>query len=212
MKKFVLIIAMTIAASIGFAQKGQQLENRVSLVFGTNQLMIDGFNIEGNVFYKRLAFDYSHGVSLDLKNSLLKGEAKDQGLAVHIPWSTGFGVGYRFTDWFNLRLEPKWHKFELYYEGDEQSSANQIGEYTTFTLGLGAYVNWLPFKQKDNFLKGITIAPSLRWWPRVSDSLDEDFTYNNRNTGQVETHEPLEIGFANTPFFINVSIGYSWKF
>ncbi len=212
MKKTLLIFGMTLTLGLAHAQSGQPLEDRVSLVFGTNQLLIDGFNIEGNLFYKRLAFDYSHGISLDLTNDILTGDAKDQGLTAHIPYSTGFGIGYRFTDWFNLRAEPKWHRFELYYEGDEQTEQNLIGEYTTFTLGLGAYVNWLPFKNKDNLLKGITLAPSFRWWPRVSDTLDGDLVYENRITGQTETHEALEIGFGNTPFFFNLSVGYSWKF
>ena len=100
----------------------------------------------------------------------------------------------------------------MYYAGDIQSSENLITEYTTFTLGLGAYINWLPFKHKSNLLKGITLAPSLRWWPKVSDSLEDDFTYDNRITGQTEAHDALEIGFNNTPFFFNLSVGYSINF
>lgn len=194
------------------AQSNQDFENRVSIVFGTSQLLIDGFNIEGNLFYKRFAFDYSHGVSLNFDNDILTGDAKTQMLDIHIPYSTGFGVGYRFTDWFNVRVEPKWHKFELYHKGDVQNNQNIITSYTTFSLGLGAYVNWLPFKKKDNFLKGITIAPSVRYWPKVSDSIDGSLTYQNRLTDSVETHKALEIGFGDTPFFVNVSVGYSISF
>lgn len=190
-----------------------ELTNRVNLLFGVNQLMVGGFNVEGNVFYKRLAFDYSHGVSLDFSNDMLTGDAADQGLAVHLPYTTGFGVGYRFTEWFNLRVEPKWHRFEIYYEGDSQTKANQVGAYNTFTLGLGGYVTWLPFKNKDNLLRGIMIAPSLRYWPNVSTSLDGDaFEYENSLTNQTETHEAMNIGLANTPFIVNVSVGYSIKF
>ncbi|MEO9968039.1 MAG: hypothetical protein ABJF11_19760 [Reichenbachiella sp.] len=212
MKKTFLIIAASILCNSSFAQTDKTFENRVALLFGTNQLMVDGFNIEGNIFFKRLAFDYSHGVSLNLDNNLLSGAAKDQGLAVHLPYTTGFGVGYRINEWLNLRAEPKWHKFELYYDGETQNSTNQIASYRTFTLGLGAYVTWLPFKNKENLLRGITIAPSLRYWPKVSDTIDGSLDYDSQITGQTETHDALEVGLANTPWIVNVSIGYSLTF
>ncbi len=212
MKKTLLAAVVLFISAQLCAQSDKELEDRISIVFGTSQLLIDGFNIEGNLFWKRFAFDYSHGMSLDLDNDLLSGDAKDQGLAAHIPYSTGFGIGYRFNDWFNVRAEPKWHRFEIYYGGDTQNSANLISAYNTFTLGLGAYVNWLPFKSKDNLLKGLTIAPSVRWWPNVSDSIDGGFTYNNSITGRQEEHKVLNIGVGNTPLIINVSIGYSVKF
>lgn len=160
--------------------------------------------------YQRLSFDYSHGISLNLNNAGLEaGADKDQRLALHLPWTTGFGVGYRFNNWLNLRVEPKWHKFEVYYDGEAQTAANLIGDYTTFTLGLGLYGNLVPFKNQDNFLKGFTIVPNLRWWPRISSSLDNDqFSYDNKLTEQSEVHTAREIGMGNTPFFVNMSIGY----
>ena len=189
----------------------RHLSNRANLLFGLNQvLLIDGFNIEGNLFYGRLAFDYSHGVSLDFTNDLLTGDVADQGLAIHLPYSTGFGVGYRFTEWFNLRLEPKWHKFEVFYDGDVQNDANLIDSYTTFSLGIGAYIDWRPFKNSRGGLQGLMISPSVRYWPRLSSSLNDDrFSYDNRITGRRETHEAMEIGLSNTPLIINVSVGYS---
>lgn len=208
-----LCIAMLLGTMAFGQSSNSELTNRVNLLFGLNQPLVDGFNIEGNIFYKRLAFDYSHGVSLDFSNDMLSGAEADQGLAVHLPYTTGFGVGYRFTEWFNLRVEPKWHRFELYYDEEAQTDNNQVGAYNTFSLGLGAYVNWLPFKNKDNLLKGIMISPSLRYWPRVSSSLDGDsFEYQNQITGQTETHEAMEVGFNNTPWIVNVSIGYSIEF
>jgi len=57
------------------------------------------------------------------------------------------------------------------------------------------------------------IAPSIRWWPKVSSSLNDDkLTYNNSITGSVEVHQAREIGIANTPFFANISIGYFLNF
>lgn len=214
MKKTVIILFAMLTAQGAIAQnKKQEFENRVNLVFGLNQIMVNGFNIEGNILWRRLAFDYSHGISLNINNDLLSGDAADQGLAVHLPYTTGFGVGYRFTEWFNVRVEPKWHKHEIFYDGQSETSDNMIGDYKTFTLGLGAYVNWMPFKKKDNLLKGILIAPSLRYWPKVSSSLNgNSFQYDNTITGQTETHEALEVGFAGTPWIFNVSVGYSIKF
>ncbi len=189
------------------------LNNSVNVLFGLSQLTLDGFNIEGNLFYKRLAFDYSHGVSLNLDGNLVTGAAADQGLAIHIPYTTGFGVGYRFNNWLNLRLEPKWHRFELYYGGEEQVEANLIEAYNTFSLGLGLYGNLRPFKNQQNFLKGLMLAPSVRWWPRVSSSLADNIVeYENRITSQTEIHEALEVGIANTPWILNLSVGYAIEF
>lgn len=193
---------------------GTDLENQANVLFGLGQIVQRGYNIEGNLFYKRFVFDYSHGVSLDIENDRLEdGADKDQDLDVHIPWTTGFGLGYRFNDWLNLRAEPKWHKFELYYSEDVQNDESRIADYTTFTLGLGLYANFKPFKNKTNFLRGIMIAPNVRWWPNISNSIDGDeFTYQNRNSGEQEIHEARNIGIGNTPFIVNVSIGYSFDF
>lgn len=198
-----------------FAQNNSPLlDTRVNVLFGLNQPLLNGFNAEVNLFYKRLAFDYSHGISLNLDNSLLDATNKALGLDVHIPWTTGFGVGYRFNDWFNLRAEPKWHKFELYHQGDAQTEANRIAAYTTFSLGIGAYANLRPFKKQDNFLKGIMVAPSIRWWPRVASSLDNNqLEFQSRTQNQRVTHEAMQVGISNTPLIVNISIGYSlgWK-
>lgn len=185
-------------------------ETRVNLLFGTNQLLLGGFNIEGNLFYRRFVFDYSHGVSLNIDNEFLDDTNQEYGIDVHIPWTTGFGIGYRLTEWLNVRAEPKWHRFELYNMGDEQSAENRITAYNTFSLGVGAYANFQPFKNQDNFLKGIMVAPSIRWWPRVSSSLENDETsFFSRALQDEVTHEALEVGIANTPLIINLSIGYT---
>ena len=213
----VLLTSTLIFSLTSFAQQGKDkkpLENQFNLLSGIGQIVQQGFNLEGNLMYKRLSLDYSHGISLNIPNDRLEdGADKEQGLDIHIPWTTGFGIGYRFNNWLNLRMEPKWHKFELYYSEDVQNKENLITDYTTFTLGLGLYSNLKPFRKKDNFLKNIMIAPSIRWWPNVSSSLNNDeISYLNRNTDQQETHEARNIGISNTAFFVNVSIGYSFDF
>lgn len=217
MKKVALKITTLLAFLIALQANGQKnldqqmSSTRINVLFGLNQPLLSGFNMEGNIFYKRFAFDYSHGVSLNLDNEFLDPINKELALDVHIPWTTGFGIGYRFNQWFNLRAEPKWHKFELYDQGTEQVSENLIVSYTTFSMGIGAYANFRPFKRKKNFLNGIMIVPSLRWWPRVSSSLNNNqVDFYSPNLDSVVTHEALEVGINNTPLIVNISIGYSF--
>jgi hypothetical protein len=182
------------------------------VVFGLTQpLLVKGFNIEGNYIHKRLIFDYSHGVSLDFSGSSVTPDMKRQGIAVHMPWTTGFGVGYRLKEWLNLRVEPKWHRFEFYYADENQNSTNQITAYNTMSLGLGIYGHFQPFKKQGNFLKGVMIAPSIRYWPTISSTLNNNkFSYENRNTSQTEELKTLNPGIGFTPIIFNISFGYSF--
>ncbi|MCI5056377.1 MAG: hypothetical protein MRY83_09730 [Flavobacteriales bacterium] len=212
---------MMVILFLGFIKTFSQETNensfndvKVNLLFGLNQPLLGGFNIEGNLFYKRLAFDYSHGISLNFDNEILDKENQALGLDIHVPWTTGFGVGYRINDWLNLRAEPKWHKFELFHQNEKQVLDNLLVSYTTFTMGIGAYANLEPFKNQSNFLKGIMIAPSIRWWPRVSSSLTNDqVDIYSKTKEQMVSHEALEVGISNSPLILNMSVGYSfhWK-
>jgi hypothetical protein len=139
-------------------------------------------------------------------------ELKRQDVVVHMPWTTGFGIGYRLTQWLNLRVEPKWHRFEFYYNNQPQYQSNEITSYNTFTLGLGLYGSYQPFKKKENFLKGIMIAPSVRYWPTVHSTLKgDDFTYFNQHTGTNEDIKTYAPGFGLTPLVINISVGYTFQ-
>jgi len=110
-------------------------------------------------------------------------------------------------------VEPKWHRFEFYYEGDVQNKNTLITSYNTFSLGLGVYGSYQPFKKKDNFMKNILIAPSIRFWPTVSSTLKGDkFTYLNTKTGKTEQIKTLDPGIGFTPLVVNISIGYSFQF
>lgn len=213
LKLFLASLILGSTCSLTIAQSKKDLDTRINILFGLTQpIVAKGFNIEGNFLFKRFAFDYSHGASLDFSGGSLPTEVKDQGLVIHVPYTTGFGVGYRFAEWISVRVEPKWHRWELYYNGEDQSTANRVIGYNTFSLGLGAYVNWRPFKNRDNALKGIMIAPSLRYWPTVSSTLDNnEFVYTNKITGREEVHERMQPGIANTPIVFNVSVGYSFK-
>ncbi len=215
-KSFLSIAAIfifLIVASLQVYAQDWKSEKRINILFGLSQpLLVSGFNIEGNYIHKRFIFDYSHGISLDFKGSSVTTELKNQGVAVHITWTTGFGVGYRITEWLNIRVEPKWHRFEFYYEGDSQNKTNEIASYNTFSLGLGLYGSFQPFKNQTNFLKGFMIAPSIRFWPTLSSTLaDSKFTYLNKNTQTNEEIKVLDPGIGFTPLIINISVGYSFQ-
>ncbi len=215
MKKIITLVVL-IAASITqtFAQSKTNEEliysNKFSILFGTIQpTVLQGFNIEVNYATKRLMFEYSHGASLDIPTI---GDYKDQKVALHLPYSTGFGIGYRVTSFFDIRLEPKLHSWEIYNEGEAQNENTLIEKFRTFTLGIGMYYRYMPFKNSENkFLQGITTSTSIRYWQNVSTTLeDNQFTYLNKTTNRSETLKTPNIGIANTPFLFNIGIGYTF--
>ena len=208
-----LILIQILAAGLTGRAQDWKREKRANILFGLAQpALAKGFNIEGNYIHNRFIFDYSHGASLDFSGNLLPNSLKGQQLAIHEPWTTGFGIGYRLKEWINIRVEPKWHKFEFYYDGEPQNNSTLITSYETFTLGLGVYGDYRPFKNKNNCLKGFLIAPSVRFWPTVSSSLKGDkFTYVNKRTGALEEIKTLDAGSGFTPIVFNVSIGYSFQ-
>ncbi len=207
-----LLIIAAFLATVTLQAQDWKTEKKVNIVFGLTQpLLVSGFNIEGNYIHNRFIFDYSHGVSLDFSGSSATPDLKRQGVAVHMPWTTGFGVGYRLKEWLNVRFEPKWHRFEFYYDGETQTQANQITSFNIVSLGVGLYGHYQPFKNQTSFLKGIMIAPSIRFWPTVSSTLKEDlFTYNNKVTKAKEEIKTLGSGIGFTPFVFNISVGYSF--
>lgn len=212
MKKnyFIALFLSLLATKHLSAQKNS--ENQFSVVFGVNQpIVTKGFNVEVNYWMKKFVIDYSHGIGLEFTGNLISKEAKSQQLNFNIKHSLGVGFGYRITKSLNLRLEPKVHTWEVYYKDNFKSSEGKIATYKTYTLGLGAYYRWLPFEKKQSFVKGITIAPSVRWWPNIASSLNNNkLTYFNERTGKNELHKANNIGFSNTPFFLNVSVGYTF--
>jgi hypothetical protein len=217
MKKVMFAVAigcLLFATSNTNAQSNKQsrYDPKWSIVAGLNQpILLKGYNIEVNYFTKKMVFDYSHGFNLIANGSFVDKEYEDQKVNFKITNSVGIGIGYRFTENFNLRFEPKIHTYQTYYDDVDMEESNSIKNFTTTTLGLGAYYRWLPFAKNENALKGITIVPSVRYWYRVASTLDDDgFKYQNTLTNKEETLKSPNIGVANTPIIVNVSIGYSF--
>jgi hypothetical protein len=212
MKKVLGILLITIGILQSQAQNSNESDKQLSVLFGLNQpILLRGFNVEGNYWMKKWVIDYSHGFNLHLDGEFVNDELEAQQIDLLVTHSLGLGVGYRFTKGFNLRFEPKLHLFQAYYKGEAQQESNMIEKYSTVTIGVGAYYRWMPFEKRDSFLKGITIAPSVRFWPNVYNSLtDDQFQYSNKLTGQAETHNVVNIGAKNTPWIVNVSVGYTF--
>ncbi len=203
---------VTIGISNSVAQKKKEFlySNKFSLLFGTLQPVVaKGFNVEINYTTKRMIFDYSHGISL---NPPVVGDYKTQKIALHIPTTTGFGIGYRLSSFFDVRFEPKLHSWEVYNEGEAQNNSTKVKDFKTFTLGVGAYYRYMPFKNSENtFLQGITTSTSLRYWQNVGTTLKNDeFSYLNKTTKKSETLKAPNIGIANSPIIFNIAIGYTF--
>jgi hypothetical protein len=215
MKKLVAIIVFsTIVLSIAQAQNTTKepflYSNKVSLMFGLLQPTVaKGFNVEVNYFTKRIALDYSHGISLDPP---VVGKYLDQNVVLHIPFTTGFGIGYRFNSFLDLRFEPKLHHFQLFNKDEVQTDANKIADFKTITFGLGLYYRYFPFKNSDNkFLQGITTSTSLRWWQNFGTTLrNDEINYMNKGTKKMENLKAPNIGIANSPIIFNIAVGYTF--
>jgi hypothetical protein len=214
MKNTILIILTTIACTGSFAQRTEKKKllysNKFSVLFGTLQpAALSGFNVELNYATKRLMFDYSHGVSLDPP---VVGDFKTQSVVLHLPYSTGFGIGYRFSSFFDIRFEPKLHSWEVYYKDETQNDANKIIGFKTFTLGVGAYYRYMPFKNSDNrFLQGLTTSTSLRYWQNVGTTLrNDEFSYLNKKSNKTEKLKAPNIGIGNSPIIFNIGVGYTF--
>ena len=215
MKNIIITVALaTIGISSVFGQAKPKKEflysNKFSVLFGMLQPVVaQGFNMEVNYTTKRLIFDYSHGVSLDPP---VVGDFKTQKIVLNIPTTTGFGIGYRFTSFFDVRFEPKLHTWKVYNEGETQNEASLIKKFSTFTLGIGAYYRYMPFRNSENkFLQGITTSTSLRYWQNVGTTLRSDeFSYLNKTSKKTETLKAPNIGIANSPIIFNIALGYTF--
>lgn len=207
-----LLSMLFFVSATAYAQKDPSTwpKHEFSIVSGLTQpLLFNGFNLEVEYFHRRWAFAYSHGINLEYNKDLMSSDDKRQQLTMVMPWSTGFGVGYQFTRFFTLMVEPKFHRHELYYDGTNFNGP-AIAKYTTATLGIGAYYRWLPFKNKESWVKGLTITPALRYWPLIASSESgNEVKYFNQRTGQNEVHKMESPGMGGIIY--NIKIGYSFS-
>jgi hypothetical protein len=214
MKNIIMIALLTLINMRLYAQSETKKEcfysNRFSVLAGLLQpLALGGGNVEVNYTTKRMVLDYSHGFNL---NPPSVRDFKTQNVELRLPITTGFGIGYRINSFLDIRFEPKLHSFEVYHKGDEKIEANKIKDYKTFTLGVGLYYRYFPFRNSSSkLLQGITISASIRWWQNVGSTLSNDeLSYDNKLIGKKETLKAANIGFENTPLVLNIAIGYTF--
>ncbi|MEM7656617.1 MAG: hypothetical protein AAF399_10850 [Bacteroidota bacterium] len=208
-----LVLSIFITADVS-AQQTDDTDKELVLLAGMIQpLLLQGGNFEVDFYTQNMVFNYSHGFSLELESSAntAVGALREQSLAIHLPYSTGFGIGYRLNKYVDVRFEPKLHHFDVYLDGTDRTQVeNQIVDYSTVTLGIGAYFRWKPFEKQPNFLKGIFTSTSVRYWQNVYATLNNgEIQYYNRITEQLEVHETSNIGIGNTPWLFNVAVGYA---
>lgn len=190
----------------------------VSVQLGMIQpLLLGGANVEADFRWGHLVVDYSHGWNLNLEGSAIVGEMKRHAVSLRVNYTTGFGIGYSqhvdgLRSFFEVRFEPKLHRFEASYASPDESTKTAIAKYNTVTLGGGLYWTLMPFSHRKNILRGLNISTIFRAWPKASTKLSgNEVAYENKTTGRRETHSAADIGIANTPFFANISLGYMFQ-
>jgi len=176
--------------------------------FGLLQpIVLGGGNVEVDFRYGPFVASYSHGWSLDISGGLVTGEQRDQHLRLHVPYTTGLGLGlgHHFEAiplFLDARFELKTHRFEPAVDDSANGTLQMLPAYSTITVGGGVYATYVPWRHID-------ISTSFRVWPNVWSSLDGNaMTYANSATQRMETMHASNIGIANTPFIVNVSVGY----
>jgi hypothetical protein len=179
------------------AEPNPGLERKFSVMAGLSQwLLFRGGNLAVEYKTGRFVFELSHGQGLDL-NQLggfaLSSDERLNETRVRVPWTTGFGLGYRITEHLHLLLELKAHRYEV--RANEGAS---VVNYTTFSIGPGAFYSIY-------LTKHLFLEPNLRFWPNVASTLDDNRITLQNCDGTSYEHQAHDFGF-----FGNVNLGYSF--
>lgn len=148
MKKTFVFMLLTMMTYSSYAQsektnKEFRYSNKFSI--GTDLVqpfLLGGFNINVTYMTNRWVFDYSHGMSLDIKDYLQTDEQKTLNTKLELPWTTGPGIGYRFTENLDARLDFKAHRNEI-----DLLNCQQELKYTQFYSRTRSFLSFL-FRQE----------------------------------------------------------------
>jgi hypothetical protein len=161
---------------------------------GLLQLALGGANVAADLRFGRLWLEYSHGMSLTLNNAgggaLTGAESRDD-LHVHVPWTTGFGVGAFLVDKLWAGVEFKAHRYEVNAPG------GAVTGYRTYSVG--PVVGYRLFVYRSVHLNAY-----VRYWPNVATSLPDDEVMLTGENGAV-SHDAHSFDL-----FANVSLGYAF--
>jgi len=184
-------------ASPAQPEAGHGLERKFSVMAGLSQwLLFRGGNLALEYKTGRFAFEVSHGQGLDLNQVggfALSSAERDAGTRLRVPWTTGFGVGYRITEHLHLLVEFKAH----HYEARAAEGATAVS-YTTFSIGPGVFYSVY-------LTKHVFLEPNLRFWPNVASTLEDGRVLLDACDGTSYQHHAHDFGF-----FGNVNLGYSF--
>jgi hypothetical protein len=162
--------------------------------FGLLQLALGGFNLAGEIRYRRWWFEYSHGMELTLNNAsslTMTSTERQQGLHIYLPYTTGFGVGVTLLDELWLGVEFKDHKYEVNAPG------GPVVSYNTYSIG--------PVLGYKLFIaRGLFLNAYVRYWPTVASTLDGGKVTLQGTNGPV-VHDAHDWGF-----FANLAVGYAF--
>jgi hypothetical protein len=181
------------AQGLRVTQSERPFTNRIGIMAGLTQpILFGGGNLEVEYMTRNFVFAWSHGAGLNISQfepSLTKAEA-DAKLKLRMPWTTGPSVGYRLTNRLHATLDVKLHSLRASLPGGNVTSyrVTTVGPAVTYIQPIG---------------RRFFIAPMLRWWPTVNNTLTDDKVALRGANGASVTHQAFELGFVP-----NLKVGY----
>ncbi|MEO1485020.1 MAG: hypothetical protein AAFU57_04690 [Bacteroidota bacterium] len=195
-----LISALTMAQQSDVSSKTLRYSNKFTIGTDLAQpFILGGLNLNGTYTTNRWIFDYSHGIGLEIPDFIKTDEQENLNAHIEIPWTTGPGVGYRWTDNLDTRIDFKAHRTEVNLLNGQQEL-----EYTQFTMGPGVYYR---FYLGTN--TGFGLEASARYWFDLGNTQDglngDDFQFSDNNdvTQSFDTNINSGVG-------VNVALIYTF--
>ena len=206
MKHLSFLVLFFFIAVVALAQTKNNIKSndyRFSIMFGLSQpLLLHGGNIAVTYTTRKLYFEYSHGFSLDMEQGGIgmTSVEKKHFSAIHLPFSTGFGAGYRLTKNTNLFWELKLHSFQ-----QTQIANGELLSYKTVEMGPALSHRFFIDRNKRFFAE-----PVVRYWFTTAVLDNPDFHRHeillSDNADKVYSYKAHEFAL-----FANVSIGMVLK-
>jgi len=162
----------------------------------TQWILFRGGNVAVEYKTCRFAFEYSHGQGLDLNQVSgvgLTSAERDAGAHVRVPWTTGFGLGFRVTEHLHVLVEGKAHRFEV-----TSRDRNAEVVYTGFSVGPSVFYT-------IHLHKGLFLEPNVRFWPNVASTLPGDHALLHQPDGSIYDHQAHAFGL-----FANANLGWTF--
>lgn len=166
--------------------------------FGLIQVELGGFNVSAELRYRRLWFAYQHGSNLTLNNAekvgllavALSRQEREQKVHLHLPYSTGFGLGITVVDELWLGVEYTVSRFQVRVPQSATES------YLTHSVGLVLGYRFFLWK-------GLFACAYVHYWPTLESSLQNERVTLYGSSGEV-VHRAHSFGV-----YPNLSIGYA---